>query len=128
MKTSKIGIVGCGRPRGSEGATGFGMSRRHMAAYLDTGRCELAAVADTSEGNAEAFVCEYNPEAAIFADAAEMMRKARPDIVSVCLWPHLHAQVVEAIAPFRPKAIYCEKPMRSPLLEMLEKGEIPPCQ
>jgi predicted dehydrogenase len=31
--------------------------------------------------------------------------------VSICLWPHLHATVVKQCAPFRPKAILCEKPM-----------------
>jgi predicted dehydrogenase len=40
-----------------------------------------------------------------------MMPEVRPDIVSVCLWPHLHAEVVCAVAPFKPRVIFCEKPM-----------------
>lgn len=104
-------MIGCGRPRFSEGATGFGMAHRHMLGYRKSGRCELAAVADLSETNARAFVAEHGPEAAVFSDYLEMMRAIRPDIVSVCLWPHLHAEVIRAIAPFRPRIIFCEKPM-----------------
>lgn len=110
-RTFSIGIIGCGRPLRTEGSTGFGMSHRHMAGFKETGRCSLAAVADISRENAEAFVAEHNPDAAIHADYREMMEQSSPDIVSICLWPHLHAEVVEAIAPFKPRIIFCEKPM-----------------
>lgn len=102
-------MIGCGRPGHS--AAGFGMAHRHMAGYAASGRCELAAVVDIKRENAEAFIAEHNPEAAIFADAREMMTQIKPDLVSICLWPHLHAQVVEVVAPFQPCAILCEKPM-----------------
>ncbi|HWA86996.1 MAG TPA: Gfo/Idh/MocA family oxidoreductase [Opitutus sp.] len=105
----KVAIVGCGRPQIS--LQGFGMAHRHMAGYRASGRCALAAVADINETNARAFIAEHNPGAAIFSDYRELMEKIRPDLVSVCLWPHLHAEAVCAIAPFRPRAILCEKPM-----------------
>jgi predicted dehydrogenase len=107
----RVAMIGCGRPRGTEGASGFGMAHRHMAGYAASGRCILAAVADLSRPNAEAFVAAHQPGAAIFADYREMMPEVRPDIVSVCLWPHLHAEVVCAVAPFKPRVIFCEKPM-----------------
>ncbi len=109
--TLSVAVIGCGRPLKTEGATGFGMAHRHMAGFTRSGRCQLAAVVDINRANAEAFVAEHNPEAAIFADHREMMERVNPDIVSVCLWPHLHAEVVCAIAPRRPRIIYCEKPM-----------------
>jgi len=87
------------------------MAHRHMAGYQASGRCRLAAVADLSRGNAEAFAAVHEPSAAIFADYREMMEKVKPDIVSVCLWPHLHAEVVCGAAPSRPRLILCEKPM-----------------
>jgi len=102
-------MIGCGRPQISP--QGFGMAHRHLAGYRASGRCTLAAVADLSRENAEAFVREHNPAAAVFADYREMMDSVRPDIVSVCLWPHLHSEVVCGVAPFRPRAILCEKPM-----------------
>ena len=107
----KVAIIGCGRPLRTEGATGFGMAHRHMAGYAASGRCALAAVADLSEENAKTFVSTHNPSAAVFAGYREMMEAIRPDVVSVCLWPHLHAEVVCAIAPFKPRLIHCEKPM-----------------
>ena len=105
----KVAIIGCGRPQSS--LHGFGMAHRHLAGYRASGRCALAAVADISAANAQAFVAEHNPAAAIFSDYRELMEKIHPDLVSVCLWPHLHAEAVGAIAPFRPRAILCEKPM-----------------
>ena len=107
----KVAMVGCGRPLRTEGATGYGMSHRHMAGYARSGKCDLVAVADISRDNAEAFVKEHNPDAAVYADYVEMMKSAQPDVVSVSLWPHLHAECVCAIAPLGPRAIHCEKPM-----------------
>jgi predicted dehydrogenase len=40
-----------------------------------------------------------------------MLAKEKPDIVSVCVWPHLHAPVVIGAAQAGVKAIHCEKPM-----------------
>jgi len=107
----KVAVIGCGRPWRTENATGFGMAHRHMAGYRNSGKCELVAVADLKPENAAAFVKEWNPAARTYADYVEMMRKEKPDVVSVCLWPHLHAQVVCDIAPLGLRAIHCEKPM-----------------
>lgn len=105
----RVAVVGCGRPQ--QTATGFGMAHRHMAGYAASGRCVLSAVADLNRENAEAFVATHNPSAVIFADYREMMAAVRPDVVSICLWPHLHAEVVCGVAAFQPRAILCEKPM-----------------
>lgn len=105
----KVAIVGCGRPQISP--LGFGMAHRHMAGYAASGRCTLVAVADIKRENAEAFVRQHQPAADVFADYATMMRAVQPDVVSVCLWPHLHAEVVSGVAAFRPRVILCEKPM-----------------
>jgi len=82
-----------------------------MAGFREAGRCELVAVADLSRENAEVFIAEHGPAAEVFSDYREMMRATRPDVVSVCLWPHLHAEVVCALAEFQPRLIFCEKPM-----------------
>lgn len=106
-----VAVIGAGRPRGTNGATGFGMAHKHVIGFARTGRCQLAAVADLSRENAEAFAAQHNPQAALFTDYREMLEKTRPDIVSVCLWPHLHAEVVCFAAALKPKVIFCEKPM-----------------
>jgi predicted dehydrogenase len=107
----RVAVIGCGRPWKSEKATGFGMAHRHMAGYAASGRCQLVAVAELVRENADAFIATHGPTAEIFHDYHEMMERIRPDVVSVCLWPHLHAEVVCALAEFKPRVIFCEKPM-----------------
>ena len=107
----KVALIGCGRPWKADGATGFGMAHRHMVGFTASGRCTLAAVADLVRERGEEFVAVHNPKAAIYSDYLEMMKVERPDVVSVCLWPKLHAEVVCQLAAFKPKLIICEKPM-----------------
>jgi UDP-N-acetylglucosamine 3-dehydrogenase len=110
-KRYRAAIIGTGRPRGQEGSTGAAISRYHVQGYLTNG-CEVAALADIVPANAEAFRDEHGvPEAQIFTDYREMLREAKPDIVSVCTWPHLHADMVVACAEAGIRAVHCEKPM-----------------
>src|SRR5215217_7279155 len=95
----RVGIIGTGRPRRETGATGFGMSHLHARGYLASGRCEIVALADVKRENAEAFRSDQGiPDARLFEDYREMLARARPDVVSVCTWPHLHAEMVVAAA------------------------------
>jgi len=55
MSTYRVGILGCGRPRRTEGATGFGISHRHVAGYRACPDTEIVACADIKRENAEAF-------------------------------------------------------------------------
>ena len=52
-------IIGTGRPRGTEGATGFGMAHPHYTGFKATGSAYLAAIADIDEGHARAFLADY---------------------------------------------------------------------
>lgn len=107
----KIAVIGAGRPWRTEGATGFGMSHRHMTGFKATGRAELAAVCDLVPERAKAYAQDHNPAARLFTDYRTMMTEVQPDFVCVSLWPHLHASTVCELAPFKPKGILCEKPM-----------------
>ena len=111
MATYRAAIIGTGRPRGQEGATGAAISQFHVKAYVTNG-CNVVALADIQPENAEAFRTEHNvPGAQIFADYRQMLAEAKPDIVSICTWPHLHGEMVIAAAEAGIRAIYCEKPM-----------------
>lgn len=44
--TYQVGIIGCGRPWKSEGATGFGMSNAHAEGYKTSPDAEIVALAD----------------------------------------------------------------------------------
>jgi predicted dehydrogenase len=106
----RVGIIGCGRPLRTEGATGFGMAHRHAMGYAASPRTQLVALADISRENAEAFRAEHGGDA-IYEDYRQMLAAAELDIVSVCVWPHLHAEMVLAAAAARVRAIHCEKPI-----------------
>jgi predicted dehydrogenase len=110
MSTYKVGIIGCGRPRNTAGATGFGMSHAHAQGYIASPDTEIVALADINLENAKAFQ-ERNGGERIYTDYHEMLEKEDLDIVSVSTWPHLHAEMVIAAAQSGVKAIHCEKPM-----------------
>jgi predicted dehydrogenase len=110
----RVAIVGCGRPIRTEGATGFGQSHLHARGYAASGKCELVALADISQANAEAFAAEHGDPAhptAIYSDYQQMLSETKPDIVSICTWPHLHAPMTIACAEAGVRAVHCEKPM-----------------
>jgi predicted dehydrogenase len=110
MSTYRVGFIGCGRPWKSEGASGFGMSHFHARGYKDSPDAEIVALADISRENAEAFRERHGGDA-IYTDYHEMLANENLDMVSICTWPHLHAQMVVDAAEAGVKAIHCEKPM-----------------
>ncbi len=110
MAPFRVGIIGCGRPRNSQDASGFGMSHYHARGYADSPDTTLVALSDINLDNARAFQAEHGGEH-IYADYQEMLEREQLDIVSICTWPHLHAPMVIAAAEAGVKAIHCEKPM-----------------
>ncbi|MEN9935342.1 MAG: hypothetical protein RLZZ387_1921 [Chloroflexota bacterium] len=106
----RVGIIGCGKPWKSEGATGFGMSHQHAEGYKASPDCRIVALADISEENARAFQERHGGDA-IYQDYREMLAQEKLDIVSISTWPHLHAPMVLACAEAGVKAVHCEKPM-----------------
>ena len=105
MAKLRVGIIGCGRPGRTEGATGSGTAHVHAKGYVASPDCELVAAADIVEENLEAFCDEYGI-AGRYLDHRDML-----DVVSVCVWPHLHARMVIDAARAGVRAIHCEKPM-----------------
>ena len=106
----RVGIIGCGRPWKSEGATGFGMSHQHAFGYRATGKAQIVALADLVTENAESFRQIHGGDA-IYTSYHEMLAKENLDIVSISTWPHMHAQMVIDAANAKVRAIHCEKPM-----------------
>jgi UDP-N-acetylglucosamine 3-dehydrogenase len=110
MASLRVGIIGCGRRWKTAGATGFGQGHLHAAGYEASPDCEIVAAADIKPENLEAF-CEQHGVAHGYLDYHEMLDREALDIVSVCLWPELHARVVIDVAQAGVKAIHAEKPM-----------------
>src|SRR5262245_16422014 len=97
MAQFRVGMIGCGRPLKSDGATGFGMGNYHARGYAASPDTQLVALADLSLENARAFQAVHGGER-IYQDYREMLAAERLDIVSVCTWPGLHAEMVIAAA------------------------------
>jgi len=119
MTKYRVGIIGCGRPWGKEGATGAGMAHAHVKGYLASPDCELVAAADIKQENVDAFCEQYDIPAA-YQSHVEMLSAENLDIVSICVWPHLHAPLTIDAARAGVKAIHCEKPMATTWAEAKE--------
>ncbi len=110
-KLYRYAIIGTGRPGGTEGATGFGMAHHHYRCFNATGRVELVAICDIKDDPAQFFLKKYESDAKHYHDYHKMLKEEKPDIVSICVWPHLHSEMAVAAAEAGVKAIHCEKPM-----------------
>ncbi len=106
-KTYTAAIAGCGS---------IGMA--HMEGYsLLKDRAKVIAVADPLPAARQMYMRDYGIELG-YDTVEEMVRKARPEIVSVCAWHKLHAPVTVAAARAGGvKGIICEKPMATSLAE-----------
>ncbi|HLK55344.1 MAG TPA: Gfo/Idh/MocA family oxidoreductase [Chthonomonadaceae bacterium] len=107
----RYAIIGTGRPLRSEGATGFGMAHPHYHGFVASGKTDLIAIANIRDDNARLFVEKYDSKATIYHDYHEMLAQEKPDIVSICTWPHLHAEMAVAACEAGVRAVHCEKPM-----------------
>jgi UDP-N-acetylglucosamine 3-dehydrogenase len=118
MAQFRVGIIGCGRPWKSPGASGFGMANFHAHGYTISADATIVALADINLENARAFQATHGGER-IYTDYREMLAREQLDIVSICTWPHHHAPMVIAAAEAGVKAIHCEKPMAPSYAEAL---------
>src|SRR5690349_14098349 len=95
----RAGIIGCGSISGA-----------HARGYQGVPGVELVAAADPVERSRGDFQQRFGVPR-VYADADEMLRSEKLDLVSVCLWHPLHAEFTQLAAKHQPRAILCEKPM-----------------
>lgn len=109
----EVAIVGTGEDPETRDRTGFAMAYRHAAAYRAREDCHLAACADIDMTNAKNFAEHYDISGeGVFQDHKRLLREVNPDLVSVCVPPAVHAEIVlDAATIGDVKAIHCEKPM-----------------
>ncbi|MBN1676378.1 MAG: Gfo/Idh/MocA family oxidoreductase [Kiritimatiellae bacterium] len=108
--TYKAAVIGVGKKDRPCDAGGYKMGYSHGKAYVDSGRCEIVACADIVQENADVFAATFNVPNT-YLDYREMIEKEALDIVSICVWPHLHGQMTVDCAEAGVKAVHCEKPM-----------------
>jgi predicted dehydrogenase len=100
----RAGIIGCGS-----------IAAAHARGYQGAG-VEVVAAADPL-ARARAGLAERFSIPRTYAAAEEMLQREAPDLVSICLWHPLHAELTGLAARYRPRAILCEKPMATCLAE-----------
>ncbi len=110
MKPLRVAFIGTGRRKQEGSTTGYAMAYAHAEAYKKIAGAELAACADIVKENARAFA-EINGVKTVYTDYKAMLRKEKPDMVSICTWPALHAGMAIDCARAGVKAVHCEKPM-----------------
>ncbi|MBI3948715.1 MAG: Gfo/Idh/MocA family oxidoreductase [Armatimonadetes bacterium] len=110
MDKLRVAIIGTGKKKERPDQFGFAMAYRHADAYRLLDACEMVACADIVAENARAFAdtCDV---AHTYSDYREMLEREKPDIVSICTWPHIHEPMVLDACRAGVKAIHCEKPM-----------------
>src|SRR5688572_7287822 len=101
----RAGIIGCGS-----------IAAAHARGYQGAAGVELVAAADPVERARNDLQARFGIPRA-YTGAAEMLEAERLDLVSICLWHPLHAEVTRLAARCRPRAILCEKPMATCLAE-----------
>lgn len=95
----RCAIIGCGV-----------ISRRHAEAYAAYPGARVMAIADPNPDALKTIGVEYGVPGR-YADYKEMLKKEKLDVVSICTWPGLHAEMTIAAAQSGVKAILCEKPI-----------------
>lgn len=103
-------IIGCG-----------GRARGHVEGYQKAKGVELVAVTDVDRARADDFSAKYGVPA--YYDAAEMLDKVQPDIVSVVTRAKDRAALVSLCAEKGVKGINAEKPMAITMSEADEMVE-----
>lgn len=102
-------IIGAGKPihTWNKGG-GHQIGYTHAAAYQRNKHTNLIGVADIAITHLDAFNERFDTVG--FTNYREMLESQRPDIVSICTYVGLHAEMIEAAIDAGVKAIFCEKP------------------
>lgn len=99
---------------------GLHMGRAHLRAMLENPDIEVVALCDLdaqarAEALAEAVAAGGQP--AVFADYAELLANARPDLVAIATPNRLHAAMTIQSVEAGVRAVCCEKPLAMDLRE-----------
>lgn len=107
----RIGFIGTGPTPDEPSSDGFAMAYRHADAYRRLDDCALVACADIVPEHAERFADTYGLSG-FYEDYRAMLDAEALDVVSVCVPPDVHADIVIGCAEHGDlEAIHCEKPM-----------------
>ena len=98
----------------------------HIEGFLNhSSRLRIAGICDVLPERVKEVGTRFGiPETDWYTDAAQMMEKARPDILSFCTLPHVRLEMIELAVRYRVKAVCLEKPMATSLAEAKRMTEL----
>ncbi len=99
-----IGLIGCG-----------GITQSHLQAYKKAGY-RVVALASRSRERAEARGAEFFPEAAVFTDWRELLRRDEVDVADIATSPEVRGPIIKA-ALRAGKHVLSQKPLALTLAE-----------
>jgi predicted dehydrogenase len=106
-KNYKAIVIGCGR--GGENIGVHSIGYVHGKAYRGHPRIELAGACDLDPANLDRF-CQHFSVPHQMSDSEELLRRLRPEIVSLCTYVGSRPALIEASIRNGARAIWCEKP------------------
>lgn len=102
-------IIGAGKPTHTwNKGGGHQIGYTHAHAYQRHPHVKLIGVADIAPTHLDAFNERFDTIG--YTNYREMLEAQRPDIVSICTYVGLHAEMIEAAIDAGVKAVFCEKP------------------
>ncbi len=117
MKIYRAGIIGCGRMGWLFNEDKLAdQPVSHAEAYIMDKRTELTAVCDLDAEKLNGISSKYGVKN-VYTDYKKMLKGARLDIVSICTPTALHKDACIQAANSGVRAIFCEKPIASSLID-----------
>jgi predicted dehydrogenase len=111
----RAAVIGCGRiGAGFDDDPRRGFVSTHAGAYTRTDGVRLVALADIDREKLARYGRKFEVHG-LYTDAAEMLAREKPDIVSVCTATATHLPLVRTAAEAGAKAVFCEKPIAESL-------------
>lgn len=111
-KKYRVAIIGCG-----------GMGNSHANAYQNHPRTEVVAAMDINLDAAKSLATKYNVPK-VYTNRKEMFQKEQLDIVDVCTWQSVRAEItIDAAENTNAVGIFGEKPMAASYGEALDMIE-----
>lgn len=108
----KVLIIGGGNIAGAfdEGRSRDAWPLSHAGAYVRDGRFILSACVEPDAVRNAAFRAHW-PVESMLSDIDDIPADASYDIISICSPTHLHAAHLERALQFKPRLVFCEKPL-----------------
>jgi predicted dehydrogenase len=122
-RTALIGLSWIGAdPAGpaSDPVLGTAVPYSHASAMAAVPEIEVVAGCDIVAAARDRFVEQWSgrwPGLRVYDDYQELLKRERPDIVSVVIPDHLHTAPVLAAIEFGARGIFCEKPLATSVAE-----------